>query len=240
MGLPNLQASCHWCSRSWASCRASTGWACGEHGQQARGWGAAVHLWAVPGHTALQQALRTAGCNGGPAWWRCRRPSTACHQPHHRSLLNTNIEHEYAGALSLLSLWYDGGADDQGADQFVTGGGQGRGVEVAHVARTTWHASTLSCAAPFPFFLQATKSWQSRSCGGRGARWTCGWATRQGRGGTPAPCAVCWSAAVSVEGPPPLTPCQRTVVTAAAAAAAIRDGETHGASPHLLCAGHRH
>lgn len=42
---------------------------------------------------------------------------------HCRALLNTNIEHEYAGALGLLSLFFDGGADEfGGGDKFVTGG----------------------------------------------------------------------------------------------------------------------
>lgn len=38
--------------------------------------------------------------------------------------MNTNLEHEYAGSLPALSLWYDEGADENGGDVFVTGGEQ--------------------------------------------------------------------------------------------------------------------
>ena len=45
------------------------------------------------------------------------------------SVLSTNIQHEYAGSLADLSVWYDQDSNLSGPDKFVTGGrGGGRGA----------------------------------------------------------------------------------------------------------------
>ena len=43
------------------------------------------------------------------------------------SVLNTNIQHEYAGSLADLSVWYDQDSNLSGPDKFVTGGRGGAG-----------------------------------------------------------------------------------------------------------------
>ena len=41
-----------------------------------------------------------------------------------RAELNTAIEHEYAAPLTKLSVFADSGAEGEGDDKFVTGGGR--------------------------------------------------------------------------------------------------------------------